>query len=229
MFVGQLTYLLLLLHLFFRISITFRGMDEPKRPKNYAPESDLQDIQPLSYEEEKPRRSSSFRPHNSRRQSGRRETNSGPRGYPERNETHTDSPHYRSQTRRGSSGRQGSRASVGSWWIYLLSWVPYWIPRVAKVTSLCAIDWFSRHEYVRSFRWWVSSCVRLSWRVSLFTRDVSAKGSSICQALSTSRVDRWLWWVVSVRHYSRVSDNCTRLSALYIYHLFRDAVTVSVS
>ncbi|PKI34644.1 hypothetical protein CRG98_044958, partial [Punica granatum] len=97
-----------------RISITFRRMDESKRPKNYAPEPDLQDIQPLSYEDEKPRRFGSYRPRNSRRQSGRREANSGARGYPERNETHGDSPHHRNQPRQGSSSRPRFRGNLGN-------------------------------------------------------------------------------------------------------------------
>ncbi|XVF18015.1 hypothetical protein REPUB_Repub10bG0175000 [Reevesia pubescens] len=39
-----------------RISITFRRMDELKRPIGYAPESDLQGIEPLFYDAEKPKR-----------------------------------------------------------------------------------------------------------------------------------------------------------------------------
>ncbi|KAK4760826.1 hypothetical protein SAY87_005719 [Trapa incisa] len=92
-----------------RISITFRRMDESKRPTHYASEQDLQDIQPLSYEDKKPRNSSSYQSHNSRRRSGRRENNSGPRGYADRNEAQADSPQYQSQIRRGSSSRQPFR------------------------------------------------------------------------------------------------------------------------
>ncbi|XP_015889643.1 RNA demethylase ALKBH9B [Ziziphus jujuba] len=45
-----------------RISITFRRMDESKRPLGYAPESDLQDIQPLSFDVEKTNRTNSHSP-----------------------------------------------------------------------------------------------------------------------------------------------------------------------
>ncbi|XP_047321900.1 RNA demethylase ALKBH9B-like [Impatiens glandulifera] len=37
-----------------RISITFRKMDESKRPVGFVPEHDLQDLQPLFYENDKP-------------------------------------------------------------------------------------------------------------------------------------------------------------------------------
>ncbi|XP_052196981.1 RNA demethylase ALKBH9B isoform X2 [Diospyros lotus] len=40
-----------------RISITFRRMDESKRPFGYAPEPDLQGLQPLSYGTDRPGRS----------------------------------------------------------------------------------------------------------------------------------------------------------------------------
>jgi len=39
-----------------RISITFRKMDEAKRPVGFVPEPDLQGIQPLSYELDKTRK-----------------------------------------------------------------------------------------------------------------------------------------------------------------------------
>ncbi|XP_057960617.1 RNA demethylase ALKBH9B [Malania oleifera] len=60
-----------------RISITFRKMDESKRPVGFVPEPDLQGLQPLSYEENKSRRPN---PPNSprrgnRRAAGRRERN----------------------------------------------------------------------------------------------------------------------------------------------------------
>lgn len=40
-----------------RISITFRRMDESKRPVHYVPEPDLQGLEPLCYEEEGPKKS----------------------------------------------------------------------------------------------------------------------------------------------------------------------------
>lgn len=53
-----------------RISITFRRMDESKRPAGYIPEPDLQGIQPLAYEAEQEEKKSTVgengenRPHN---------------------------------------------------------------------------------------------------------------------------------------------------------------------
>jgi hypothetical protein len=55
---------------FARISITFRRMDESKRPAGYIPEPDLQGIQPLAYEAEQEEKKSTVgengenRPHN---------------------------------------------------------------------------------------------------------------------------------------------------------------------
>lgn len=46
----------------FRISITFRRMDEIKRPVGYVAEPDLQGIQPLSYEVDKTRRINASKP-----------------------------------------------------------------------------------------------------------------------------------------------------------------------
>lgn len=61
-----------------RISITFRKMDESKRPQGYAPEPDLQGLQPLSYEAEKATKLNSERP--VRRHSNRRGGNIDARG-----------------------------------------------------------------------------------------------------------------------------------------------------
>ena len=46
----------------FRISITFRRMDEFKRPVGYVAEPDLQGIQPLSYEADNTRRINASKP-----------------------------------------------------------------------------------------------------------------------------------------------------------------------
>ncbi|KNA21113.1 hypothetical protein SOVF_046320 isoform D [Spinacia oleracea] len=46
----------------FWISITFRRMDESKRPLNYVPEPDLQDLEPLCYDEEGAKKSPPRRP-----------------------------------------------------------------------------------------------------------------------------------------------------------------------
>lgn len=59
-----------------RISITFRRMDESKRPIGYAPEQDLLGFQPLSYEADRYEKSSTSKPwHSTRKQLGRREEN----------------------------------------------------------------------------------------------------------------------------------------------------------
>ncbi|GMJ07887.1 hypothetical protein like AT2G17970 [Hibiscus trionum] len=66
-----------------RISITFRRMDESKRPIGYAPEPDLQGIEPLCYEEEKSKRiitSPKSEPHVKRQElkrEGRKESRGG--------------------------------------------------------------------------------------------------------------------------------------------------------
>lgn len=59
-----------------RISITFRRMDESKRPIGYVPEQDLQGLQPLSYEADRYENSNTFKPrHSTRKQLGTREAN----------------------------------------------------------------------------------------------------------------------------------------------------------
>ncbi|KAG9129917.1 hypothetical protein Leryth_007002 [Lithospermum erythrorhizon] len=56
-----------------RISITFRRMDESKRPIGFVPEPDLEGLQPLSYDANKSRKSSSSNTrHSSRNQMHRR-------------------------------------------------------------------------------------------------------------------------------------------------------------
>ncbi|KAK6258227.1 Alpha-ketoglutarate-dependent dioxygenase AlkB-like - like 2 [Theobroma cacao] len=70
-----------------RISITFRRMDESKRPVGYASEPDLQGIEPLSYDAEKPRRLNSPKSdRHVKRQPFRREGRKEARGLPEGNE-----------------------------------------------------------------------------------------------------------------------------------------------
>lgn len=86
-----------------RISITFRRMDESKRPKGYAPEPDLQDIQPLSYEEDKITRLNTPRGER-QRHSTRRVGNSEMRGSAERSHVHPE-PHDSTWSRRGSGIR----------------------------------------------------------------------------------------------------------------------------
>ncbi|CAN4078757.1 unnamed protein product [Withania somnifera] len=57
-----------------RISITFRRMDESRRPTGYVSEHDLQGLQPLSYEADTQKKSSSSRPRfSARKQSLRQE------------------------------------------------------------------------------------------------------------------------------------------------------------
>ncbi|XP_059623510.1 RNA demethylase ALKBH9B-like [Cornus florida] len=59
-----------------RISITFRKMDESKWPIGFVPEPDLQGLQPLSYEDSRPKSSNRLNPSKSKllvdRQEGRR-------------------------------------------------------------------------------------------------------------------------------------------------------------
>ncbi|XP_057499795.1 RNA demethylase ALKBH9B-like isoform X1 [Actinidia eriantha] len=58
-----------------RISITFRKMDESKRPIGFLPEPDLQGLQPLSYETEPSKRSTPSKSKPANRQSFRNEDN----------------------------------------------------------------------------------------------------------------------------------------------------------
>lgn len=91
-----------------RISITFRRMDELKRPIGYAPEPDLQDIEPLSYQAEKPRRLNSPKSdRHVKRQPFRREDKKEAWGLTENNERSRSEPRYsnRTRTRRGSSNK----------------------------------------------------------------------------------------------------------------------------
>ncbi|KAK6798005.1 hypothetical protein RDI58_005707 [Solanum bulbocastanum] len=88
-----------------RISITFRRMDESKRPTGYVPEHDLHGLQPLSYEADAQKKSSSSRPRvSARKQSVRQEEESMERvKMPMRR--HSE-PRYPGRYRRGPANRQ---------------------------------------------------------------------------------------------------------------------------
>ncbi|GAB4860273.1 RNA demethylase alkbh9b [Ancistrocladus abbreviatus] len=87
-----------------RISITFRRMDESKRPIDYAPEPDLQGLEPLCYEDEASKRSTTQ--WNSSRQTIRRgfkaETKRG------------EEPHYSTKFQRGPTRGPRARVNLGS-------------------------------------------------------------------------------------------------------------------
>ncbi|KAM1156202.1 hypothetical protein ACFX13_027582 [Malus domestica] len=93
-----------------RISITFRRMDETKRPNGYVPEPDLQDLQPLSFEEDKktrlnsPRSQPQMRRQPIRGSADRREFHSEIRGSADRHEFYSE-PRESSWSRRGSGNR----------------------------------------------------------------------------------------------------------------------------
>lgn len=70
-----------------RISITFRRMDESKRPINHSPEPDLQGLEPLCYEDESPKKSTP------QRYAGRQATRGG----------------YRSERKRAEEPRYSAR------------------------------------------------------------------------------------------------------------------------
>lgn len=89
-----------------RISITFRRMDESKRPIWYTPEPDLLEIQPLSYEEDNGYRSNSPRSEpRTRRQSTRRVDN-----------LETSGPSERSYSREARYSRSEPREPRDSTW-----------------------------------------------------------------------------------------------------------------
>ncbi|KAK4274518.1 hypothetical protein QN277_017725 [Acacia crassicarpa] len=94
-----------------RISITFRRMDDSKRPMGYVPEPDLQGVQPLVFEE---KRSNGSRPYRhmrgkqNRRGGGRRNDAMGPAFGRDRN----SDPHESPQSAQRPSNRQ-SRGRVG--------------------------------------------------------------------------------------------------------------------
>ncbi|KAL8151977.1 hypothetical protein V2J09_021785 [Rumex salicifolius] len=85
-----------------RISITFRRMDENKRPNGYVPEPDLQDLQPLSYEAETTETSTSSPHQHTSRQMNKRGLKPEQRRYEE--------PQYSSNSQHGRS--RGFRTRV---------------------------------------------------------------------------------------------------------------------
>lgn len=87
-----------------RISITFRRMDESKRPTGYVSEHDLQGLQPLSYEARTQKKSSFSRPRfSARKQSVRQEESMERVNMPMRR--HSD-PRYAGRYQRGPANRQ---------------------------------------------------------------------------------------------------------------------------
>ncbi|CAK7334289.1 unnamed protein product [Dovyalis caffra] len=91
-----------------RISITFRKMDEAKRPVGFVPEPDLQGIQPLSYELDKTKRLNSPKsePHVKRRPFGRQGNMEG-RKFAENGSQ--SEPRYSSRSRWQAVNQRGSR------------------------------------------------------------------------------------------------------------------------
>ncbi|TXG59783.1 hypothetical protein EZV62_014356 [Acer yangbiense] len=95
-----------------RISITFRKMDESKRPIGFVPEPDLQGIETLSYNIDKTKLLSHMK-----RQPFRREGQTEAREPPQRNDTRSEpryssrddtraEPHYSSRSRRVPANRR---------------------------------------------------------------------------------------------------------------------------
>lgn len=109
-------HILFMLLVFNRISITFRRMDESKRPHGYVPEPDLEGLQPLPYEPKRSKNLNSsnprryFKNHNSRRE-----------------ESQEDSPKVNGPVVRNSQPRQSNRFQRGpsDWhrvWVNLENW-----------------------------------------------------------------------------------------------------------
>ncbi|KAJ7953115.1 oxidoreductase, 2OG-Fe(II) oxygenase family protein [Quillaja saponaria] len=99
-----------------RISITFRRMDESKRPIGYIPEPDLQGLRPLSYEVEKTKNSNVPQPdHHMKRRTVVRTGRLEVRGSPDSNGIHIDRRLRDSiQTRHMPANRRWSRVNLGS-------------------------------------------------------------------------------------------------------------------
>jgi len=75
----------------FRISITFRRMDDLKRPVGHVAEPDLQGIQPLSYDVDKGCRINASKPERyMKNEPYRRGVNEEARGYAEGSDTYID-------------------------------------------------------------------------------------------------------------------------------------------
>ncbi|GKV41473.1 hypothetical protein SLEP1_g49005 [Rubroshorea leprosula] len=97
-----------------RISITFRRMDESKRPMGYAPEPDLQGIEPLSYEAEKVKISSPRSDRHTRKQLVRRGGKTEARGVIDSYERQEPEPRYSNRTRRVTANERRTKLSLGS-------------------------------------------------------------------------------------------------------------------
>lgn len=101
-----------------RISITFRRMDEAKRPDGYSPESDLQGLQPLSYDSDKPKKQDLSKPQwqRDRQQMARRTRDYRPveaRGSPDGGGNYSE-PRVLPRTRQVFMDRRKLRVSLGS-------------------------------------------------------------------------------------------------------------------
>ncbi|KAM7263376.1 hypothetical protein ACFE04_001059 [Oxalis oulophora] len=93
-----------------RISITFRRMDESKRPNGFVPEPDLQGILPLSYDVEK---TNGLNTPNSEYHSRRHPYRRGARGGRGETRAYSQSePRFRSQNREGSGSKHGDRDQI---------------------------------------------------------------------------------------------------------------------
>ncbi|MED6148529.1 RNA demethylase alkbh9b [Stylosanthes scabra] len=96
-----------------RISITFRRMDPAKRPMGFVPEPDLQGIQPLTYDNDKEKKSTGSRSnHRPRRQRDRRGGRNEGMGSAPRNDRYSE-PRESNQSSQRSSNRW-SRARPSS-------------------------------------------------------------------------------------------------------------------
>lgn len=99
---------------FGRISITFRRMDESKRPIGYLPEPDLQGLQPLSYEMDRQKISNPQKQErHMNRPAFRRDGNVEARG-----RGNHSGPHYSVQAPRGLGNRRRIRVNVADWWLH---------------------------------------------------------------------------------------------------------------
>lgn len=90
------------LFVFLRISITFRRMDQTKRPVDYVPEPDLQGIKPLAYDVEKtngPKSERHRRRHSNRRGGNNNMAVRGPSGRDDLSPR--SEPYYSNRSQRG--------------------------------------------------------------------------------------------------------------------------------
>lgn len=94
----------------YRISITFRRMDESKRPVGYVPDPDLQGLQPLSYEVDKSKKPKTVKPRRSmKKQVVRREENAGKI---RRSIERSIEPQHSGQTQQWHANRQRLRVDL---------------------------------------------------------------------------------------------------------------------